>query len=96
MLTVNLYDKCSVELTDKSANYINNINMNANYFMRNTFVDPVLLREDYTKGEYFCSNLITVAELHLKMQELGIHQGFFCDVVQVENESNKFGPLEAV
>ena len=87
MLTVNLYDKCSVVLTAKSAKYLNKINAESNYFLMCTFTDPVLLRADYTEGEYFCSDLITIAELHLKMQELGIEHSFLGDVLQVE--SNK-------
>ena len=83
-VSINLYDKAHVLLTTKSAKYLNKINAEANYFMMCTFREPVLLRADYTEGECFYSNLITVSELHLKMQEQGIEHGFYGDTVQVE------------
>ena len=83
-IPVNLYDKAHVLLTAKSAKYLNKINAEANYFMMCTFREPVLLRADYVEGDYFISNVITIAELHLKMQEQGIEHGFYGDVVQVE------------
>ena len=81
---INLYDKAHVLLTAKSAKYLNKINAEANYFMMCTFREPVLLRADYVEGDYFISNLITISELHLKMQEQGIEHGFYGDTVQVE------------
>lgn len=83
-VAVNLYDKAHVLLTTKSAKYLNKINAEANYFMMCTFREPVLLRADYLEGDYFCSDLITISELHLKMQEQGIEHGFYGDVVTVE------------
>ena len=85
-ISVNLYDKAHVLLTAKSAKYLNKINAEANYFMMCTFREPVLLRADYTEGECFYSNLITISELHLKMQEQGIEHGFFGDTIHVETQ----------
>lgn len=81
---INLYDNANVNLTAKAAKYLNKINAETNYFLMCTFKDPVLLRADYVEGDYFSSNVLTIAELHLKMQEQGIEHGFYGDIVGVE------------
>jgi len=42
MISINLYDNCRVQLTEQGAKYMNELNKEANRFINEMFVKPVL------------------------------------------------------
>jgi len=94
MITMTLYDKCSVQLTKEGAEYLSDINCAGNILMKSLFANPVELPV-YTEGEIFCSDLKHIAEIYLKTHELGlkppfgeirIQKGSDSDILQVETK----------
>lgn len=84
MITINLHDNCRIQLTEAGAKYMNDLNKEANRFILEMFVKPVLLYHEYTTGEYFYSNLLFVTEIYLKTRELGLEEPFIGGTIQVE------------
>lgn len=83
MISINLNDNCRVQLTEAGAKYMNALNKEANRFINEMFVKPVLLYHEYTTGEYFCSNLLFVTEIYLKTRELGFEEPFLSGTIEV-------------
>lgn len=83
MVSVKLYDECSVELTKEGAEFINSINSTSNALLENIFIDPSKLNTDYKKGDIFCNNLIMIAEIYLKTHELGLKEPYIDGTIQV-------------
>ncbi len=88
MTTINLHDNCRVQLTEAGAKYMNNLNKEANRFINEMFVKPVLLYREYTTGEYFYTNLLFVTEIYLKTRELGLNSPFISDRIEVLTKEN--------
>ena len=80
---INIHNKCYVQLTEAGAKYMNELNKEANRFINEMFVKPVLLYHNYTAGEYSYSNLLFVTEIYLKTRELGLDSPFVSDTIQV-------------
>lgn len=82
-ITIDLHDNCRVQLTEAGAKYMNALNKEANRFINEMFVKPVLLYHEYTAGEYFYSNLLFVTEIYLKTQELGLEEPFVGNTLMI-------------
>lgn len=98
MQHINLHDNCRVQLTKAGAKYMNDLNKEANRFILGSdpsesvpnemFVRPKLLYHEYTKGEYFYSNLLFVTEIYLKTRELGLEEPFIGGTIEVLTKEN--------